>query len=344
MASGVLLVLAAALGAAGAAPTPAADSSPRGFRFGARPVVGILTQPGGHQKGAPSADVSYVAASYVKWVEAGGGRPVPIHHERVATDDAALAAALAAVDAVVFPGGDSDTSEGTPLRDAATRLLRAAVKENVPVWGTCMGFQLLAVIVAEDDGVLTRFAGVDVPASLQPTTRALSSELMRSLPVETYKELLTAPVAYENHHWGVGRPAWENSTRLTSFFGEPVSYSNDANGVPYVSTIEAKEAHVYGVQWHPEKNSFEWKASLHIPHGPGGVRVTQATANFLVEKAYEAKHRTVSEEELSKLVFDNFPITYTTPLNSSFVSVYFFPMQGAAPPRSHARRLLRGPR
>jgi gamma-glutamyl hydrolase len=42
----------------------------------------------------------------------------------------------------------------------------------------------------------------------------------------------------------------------------------------YISTIEAKQYPILGLQWHPEKNSFEWTKHKHIPHGYWSSEVT----------------------------------------------------------------------
>ena len=51
-------------------------------------------------------------------------------------------------------------------------------------------------------------------------------------------------------------------------FWKPLSYNYDRNKLTYISTIEAHEYPFVGVQFHPEKNIFEW--AMHsvgnIPH------------------------------------------------------------------------------
>jgi hypothetical protein len=42
----------------------------------------------------------------------------------------------------------------------------------------------------------------------------------------------------------------------------------------YISTVEAKEYPILGLQWHPEKNSFEWTKHKNIPHGYWASEIT----------------------------------------------------------------------
>ena len=41
---------------------------------------------------------------------------------------------------------------------------------------------------------------------------------------------------------------------------------------------------IYGTQWHPEKNSFNWNPHFVINHGAHAVRVAQYFANFFVNE------------------------------------------------------------
>ena len=51
-------------------------------------------------------------------------------------------------------------------------------------------------------------------------------------------------------------------------FWKPLSYNFDSNKLKYISTIEAHKYPFVGVQFHPEKNIFEWATNTvgNIPH------------------------------------------------------------------------------
>ncbi len=51
---------------------------------------------------------------------------------------------------------------------------------------------------------------------------------------------------------------------------------------PY--TRAAYDYPFYGVQWHPEKNGFEWTPHEDIPHTEPAVAVMQGLANFFVQE------------------------------------------------------------
>ena len=41
---------------------------------------------------------------------------------------------------------------------------------------------------------------------------------------------------------------------------------------------------IYGVQFHPEKNGFEWMVDEAIPHSQHAVIIMQNLANFFVQE------------------------------------------------------------
>ena len=49
-------------------------------------------------------------------------------------------------------------------------------------------------------------------------------------------------------------------------------------------SLPGKKYPVYGVQWHPEKNGFEWNADQAINHSEHAVAIMQYTANFFVQE------------------------------------------------------------
>ncbi|XP_008395039.1 gamma-glutamyl hydrolase-like [Poecilia reticulata] len=105
---------------------------------------------------------------------------------------------------------------------------------------------------------------------------------------------------------------------LKSFY-KVLSTNTDGN-TEFVSTVEAYRFPVYGTQWHPEKNAFEWSRP-YIPHSPSAVRTTFYTAHFFVSEARKNFHRFQSEEEESKALIYNYNPVYT---GNAFEQIYFF--------------------
>jgi hypothetical protein len=58
---------------------------------------------------------------------------------------------------------------------------------------------------------------------------------------------------------------------------------SEYNGTEFISSFEHKKYPFYGVQFHPEKNAFEWKVES-IPHSAESILVQQFFGNFLVNE------------------------------------------------------------
>lgn len=58
---------------------------------------------------------------------------------------------------------------------------------------------------------------------------------------------------------------------------------SEYNGTEFISSFEHNKYPFYGVQFHPEKNAFEWKIES-IPHSAESILIQQFFSNFLVNE------------------------------------------------------------
>lgn len=112
------------------APGPVAGSGPR---------IGVLALQG---------DV----LEHVRAVAAAGGLPVPVRD----------ADALAGVDGLVLPGGESTTISRLLARSGLLEQLRTRIAAGLPVLGTCAGLILLSDRLSDPDDALPRPGGIAV--------------------------------------------------------------------------------------------------------------------------------------------------------------------------------------
>ncbi|CAL5230063.1 g13515 [Coccomyxa viridis] len=294
-----------------------------------RPLIGILSQPG---KPAPG-NQSYIAASYIKFVEAAGARAVPILCDASPKE---LERIFKAVNGLLIPGGGQNLSPGHPFYDASAALLKMTLAANdagdfIPLHGTCLGFEALAIIVSRDANILSSFDSYDNASPLILTEDGQSgSAFFGSLPGDLLQAVQEKPLAMENHGRGLGMKEYNGSKALQDFF-KVVSLSVDKGDVTYISTLEGRRYPVTATQWHPEKNAFEWPQHLDVPHSPQAVDLTYAVAKFLVEQARGNAHAPASPQEENGLLIYNYQTTFTGKENpskpkseSDFDECYFF--------------------
>lgn len=280
-----------------------------------RPIIGVLAQ---HTFAPAPNRTSYIAASYVKFLEAAGARVVPIKIDQPLEEYKRL---FNSINGILYPGGGVNISSSSYERSARI-FYELAIEANkkgdyFPVWGTCLGFEQLAVLTSRNT-ILANTDTEGVPLPLNFTSEIKDSRLFKRFPTELMKALATEPLTVNTHKWSLGMLSYNTNEELKKFYR--VLSTNTAGNIEFVSTMEAYDFPIYAMQWHPEKNPFEW-TKAYIPHTPRAVMTTLYMAEFFVSEARKNFHRFESSEEESKALIYNYNPVYTA---ASFVQVYYF--------------------
>lgn len=321
----VLLCLAALLGAAQAALTTD------------RPIIGIVAQHLYSDVYDPSSNRTYIAASYVKFIEASGGRVVPIF---VNQTDEYYERIFNSVNGVLFPGGQADLRSSGYER-ATKVLFDLAVKANqkgthFPIWGTCLGLEDLTRL-AIDKLVLRRCNATDLALPLDFTSDYRKSRMFGKLPKDLQRALRTEPITYNAHRFCL-TPENFTAFGLDKIF-KPLSTNVDREGVTFISSFEGRRLPFYAVQFHPEKTNFEWERTAHhtsVPHGPDALSISQYLGNFFISEARKNLHKFATEEEEQRALIYNYPATFTQK-HSLYTQMYIFDQPKQWPGRRKSR-------
>lgn len=104
-----------------------------------------------------------------------------------------------------------------------------------------------------------------------------------------------------------------------------MSTNLDWNGFEFISTIEHVKYPFYGVQFHPEKNLYEWIRNKNITHTKESTRTSQYFAQFFVDECRKTsnKFNGNSTDEDNYMIY-NFPLTFTGKKKSSYEECYLF--------------------
>jgi len=289
------------------------------------PLIGILSQPfSSSLHNATSPGDHYIAASYAKWLEAGGARSIPIPYDASASllDDI-----WTQIHGVLLPGGAAAYPE------TVTWLLDKVVESNkagnfFPAWGTCLGFEFLIQYGGGPTALQTGFAVENVSLALEHVH-----------PVGLYADptqyftVTQLNVTMNNHMSGIMPHQFQKSAALTKRW-QITSTNKDLNGRPFVSTIEPVDPEgfpVYGVQYHPEKNAFEYATypGTNVPyeaidHSPEGVAFSLSMARFIADLARRAMRENRQHAYTKEALY---PGIYTYPIQTGlgFEQVYLIP-------------------
>jgi gamma-glutamyl hydrolase len=289
----------------------------------ASPVIGILTQP------MLNSNDTMIAASYVKWLEAGGARSIPIPFD--ASEDL-VQDLFSQIDGILFPGGGSDLPASAV--SIWKLLLQAYAHHDIlPLWGTCQGFEYLLQLGSGSTDILeTGFVAENISLPLYQVER------YRLYKDENlYQTVQNNNITMNNHHQGISPGKFLNTESLTRYW-KITSINTDLQNRPFVSTMEPVHPDrfpIYGVQFHPEKNAFEYATYPHtnipyeaINHSPQGVAMSLYMASFFVDLA----RRNPAQghyHEYSKP--DVYPLVYSYPMKRGIK----FEQTFIIPPASH---------
>ncbi|XP_029314080.1 gamma-glutamyl hydrolase-like [Cottoperca gobio] len=282
-----------------------------------RPIIGVLAQD--LYSPVPN-HTAYIAASYVKFLESAGARVVPVMINQTPEEYKTL---FNSINGILYPGGSANiTSSG--YQRAAKILYDLAIEANkrgdyFPVWGTCLGYEQLTVLTSGNN-LLSRTNTRDVALPLDFTNEAKHSRMFKGFPAELMEELASEPLTANAHVWSVPVSTHNTNKELKNLY-KVLSTNTDGN-TEFVSTVEAYDYPIYGTQWHPEKNSFEWTRS-YIPHSSSAVKITFYMAEFFVSEARKNFHRFESEEKEREALIYNYSPVHTGP-KSAFEQKYFF--------------------
>ena len=125
-------------------------------------------------------------------------------------------------------------------------------------------------------------------------------------------------ILYFNHHFAITKEYFLNSQPLRKFWNVE-SYTTTSFSEDFLSTFKAKDYPFFGVQFHPEKNLFEWK--VYADRSESGAEIVQIISNKFVEMARKSKNSFSSDQEFLSLSIHNYKISTTT---MSFVRIYVF--------------------
>ncbi|CAL4064647.1 unnamed protein product [Meganyctiphanes norvegica] len=308
--------------------TPALCAQPR------KPICGILSQElsRGMKKTNPDYN-SYIASSYVKYYESSGARVVPI---LINQQDEYYENIVNSVNGIVFPGGSASITNSSGYGRAGRKLYELILEANnngrtMPLWATCLGFEMLMLLAGhtnEKMEVLTSCKDSNVAHPLNLTAGWNTSRILGEAPDDIITPLITMKITSNFHKFCVTNETFKKLDIYKDF--NILSTNVDTLGDEYISTVEHKRFPIWGTQWHPEKNQYEWKYSS-IPHFPEAIRVAQYFGNFFIDKTRLNHNSFVNETEEKAHLIYNHPVVDMAPFinppwnySSSFHQCYFF--------------------
>ncbi|KAI8120162.1 Gamma-glutamyl hydrolase [Lucilia cuprina] len=306
------------------------------------PIVGVLTQEVSQlilRKYPNNNYTSYIAASYVKYVEGAGlvknvntyatkiFYPKSMGKKQLLLKHKNLKLNMKTFCSVLLPGGATYFNQSHGYADAGRYIYEIAKEINdngtyFPVWGTCLGFELLVYLSANSSEPRTYCSSSSQALPLEFKEDFKNSRMFRNAS-DNVIDILKNYVVTANFHLYCFTEETFANMKLNNIW-DVMSLNHDWDGIEFISTIEHKKYPFYGTQFHPEKNIYEFIANRNITHTSKAIQASQYFADFLVNEARRNRQQFNNEtEEVQHLIYNYAPV-YTALKGSSFEQQYLF--------------------
>lgn len=217
-----------------------------------KPIIAVVTNPVNLTD--QSGMHSHVSWHYIRWLEDAGARVVPLHYDYSESETIQL---LKKVNGLLFQGADMFIPGGKVFK-LAEFLIKEAPKMKIPIWGNCIGNQILHAI-SSDISYIIQTPGVNTALANEIDFKNIKNSKMfhyfSAKDIQNYQNPEEFPTLHVSSR-GVSPIAYEESENLSKIL-KPTSYAYYKNGVKYVSSAESKDPgsdlKLYSVEFHPEK-------------------------------------------------------------------------------------------
>lgn len=297
-----------------------------------RPIIGVLSQEQSaylHTKYPEENYTSYIAASYVKDVESAGARVVPI---LIGKDRSYYEELMSKINGVLIPGGATYFNQSDGYADAGQHIYEIAMKLNdegdyFPIFGTCLGFELLIILASgrgEKENRITCYSYSNLPLDFTDDYR--TSKMFKEASEDVLDILINEDVTVNAHQFCIIDENLQNYNLTKDW--RVTSHGDDDYGVQFIASVEHTRYPFYGVQFHPEKISFEWKLSKNYPHSLKAVKANRYFMDFFIKECRKSSHAFASQAEENQYVIYNYEPHFTGVLGSAYHQCYFFEPRG----------------
>ncbi|KAL0230701.1 hypothetical protein PCE1_004257 [Barthelona sp. PCE] len=292
------------------------------------PIIAVIAQPTDYRYPPYPEKQTYIAASYVKYIESAGARVVALDSR---TPESEWKKVLNQVNGVLFPGGGiilvDDDGVPTEYQNFTAKIVEYVKKINsegsvFPLMGICLGYENIAIAEGLPlNNVLVRNKAIP----LYRTKRFIGSQMFYrvsdniKLSIKEERNL-----GFHNHR---------NSFWLNDFYNQSISSISDEYIVTTVSKLEDREfvntfEHIsypiFASMFHPEKPMFEHKVST-IPYDRYIVKFSQHIVDEFIDIARRSSHTFETEKaEFDALIYNDVVTDTRSDAHKAFTQIYYY--------------------
>jgi gamma-glutamyl hydrolase len=280
------------------------------------PLVAIVS--------VPEEDITMVAAKYVRWLEASGADSVVIHPWHTQEQ---ITEILNKVNGILIQGGemkfgfDSNLPYFKTLQFIITKIIEMSdnptSKVNIPLIGIDHGFFSIQFLISGDYNILSDLKSYNLNVPLNFDSNYLkTSKLFSLLEENDFNNLRNLPLTYHLHKQGVSPHIYEINEKLRLFYKITTTAKTDT-GNSFISSIEAINYPIYGLQFLPEALPFEKNQNLNVNKNLEAIRISRALGNSFIQLCKQ-NNNTMNNEEYNKYDYIYPYQSFPNKLNGSY--------------------------
>ncbi|CDW89591.1 gamma-glutamyl hydrolase 1 [Stylonychia lemnae] len=280
------------------------------------PVIGILTQPVSAGNRQNSEFDQYILDVNREFVELSGSCAVPIRYDLPENE---LLDLLAKINGVLFTGGalvliNRKTKEQSQYYKTAKFIFNYCLErkdkynEHFPIFGNCQGFQVLTLIVANDNiDILEKFPALSnnrrVRWAFPNNEVKKESKFFENFSQELIDKMANNNLAYHAHFFAIHSRFYQEIESLRKFFKVIATDTLIFGFSPYTTIIEAHDYPIYAILFHPEyqlQNYTGW-LSLATNKNEDTIQIANLISEFYKQESLKNEHKFENQEEFNKL-------------------------------------------
>ena len=287
-----------------------------------KPVIGMygLVEPiSDYEKYTKEA----IDGGFVRWLEASGAEVVVIHiwytHEQIIS-------LLNQINGVLFSAGPRRPLKyDEPWELKAKYIFDYAKNNGIPIWGTCLGMQMITKFMADDNKPLDKYDNIGLK-KVELTNLAKESNLLSLFKEKDYDNLNNSETSFHIHKHGISPESFYSNKNLVENY-DIIGYGYDKNGKKFVNIIESKKRlnhKIFGTQFHPEKNPFERANWFKEKNPMDALRRSQLIIMKFIEETRNNGNNFINDDEKSKYTFINTYETLKVGTYDQSLNYYYF--------------------
>ena len=271
-----------------------------------KPVIGIYGNSYPENDDEDYINGTYYPISYVYWLESVGAEVMAIQYWYPYD---VIEEILNKVNGVLFLGGSRNIHKNGTWEIKAKYIMEYSLVNQLPIWGTCQGFQLLGILMSNNYTLLRYgFDDNNVLHGIELTNNAKTSKIYHLFSEEDLNILQYGNSTIYNHHYGFFPEEFYKEKRLNELF-VVTSISEDKNGLKFIDSFEGKNdsIKIFAVQFHPEKNPNK-RYNYPVEQNIDSLKVSQLLAMSFFEEVKKNKNKfdSISNDEGDRAQFDFF--------------------------------------